>query len=530
MPSVHHLETHTHKTGIAFAEKDGFSLYLVILPKSWNPNQNRKGQFSKCSSTWTTENRFLLNLYENQRVELTFEGSEESKTHVLNLLLDKVSATSANQSSTDVIDDYHTELITDITKRTYNSTRFTDCVIVQNTDNITSVVSLLQLVQHSQFSTVDQTSFDTTQNQMLLPLLHYLFTKEMQTVQRYIRRGYVPTSEKIRAIRGRPDMRSVAKAEASGGTEVLCHYDEFEESTPLMRILVTALDIVAGGNWLTHMSSDVDNDLTISNTGEQSTDLRRTLHSIPSMIPSQALTVHRRIRLNRGTQIFARALSLAKHILADSQILPTQSETLSEEAWCWDVDMSDVWESILVQGFQKCRGINVSHYDQWCTNDSVPNTVYRAPIKAPFTDSTLSNRRPDILLTHQTKPSSHVNWIIDAKYSYFDQVPKNASREYQNQMLGYAYLTKDDEKPWVHQLALIYSTNRIPTQNDINQSKINGVWDSDWSNKPSLFQTLIQFPGVEYVQKSEYWNAYINEISNHLLIMLETDKSTSENK
>ena len=63
-------------------------------------------------------------------------------------------------------------------------------------------------------------------------------------------------------------------------------------------------------------------------------------------------------------------------------------------------------------------------------------------------------------------------------------------------------------------VGITYSTNRIPTQNDINQSKINGVWDSDWSNKPSLFQTLIQFPGVEYVQKSEYWNAYIDEISN----------------
>ena len=70
--------------------------------------------------------------------------------------------------------------------------------------------------------------------------------------------------------------------------------------------------------------------------------------------------------------------------------------------------MSDVWESILVQGFQKCRGINVSHYDQWCTNDSVPNTVYRAPIKAPFTDSTLSNRRPDILL-HIRLNLIHVN-------------------------------------------------------------------------------------------------------------------------
>ena len=152
-------------------------------------------------------------------------------------------------------------------------------------------------------------------------------------------------------------------------------------------------------------------------------------------------------------------------------------------------------------------------------------------MEAPSTllyDSTQSNRRPDILLTHQTNSSSTINWIIDAKYSYFDQVPKNASREYQNQMLGYTYLTKDDEKPWAHQLALIYSTNRIATQNDINQSQINGVWHSDWSNKPCLFQTLIQFPVMEHVKKPEYWNAYLNEISHHLLKMLEKDKSTSE--
>ena len=116
----------------------------------------------------------MLDLYENQRLELTFEGHEDIKTHVLNLLLDKVSATQTSKSSADVPQGYHTELITDITKRTYHSTRFTDCNTVQNTDNIVSVVSLLQLVQHSQFSTVDETSFgyNTESNKFSTFLLH----------------------------------------------------------------------------------------------------------------------------------------------------------------------------------------------------------------------------------------------------------------------------------------------------------------------------------------------------------------------
>lgn len=527
MARVQYLETHTHKAGVAFAEQQGLSLYLVVLPKSWNPHQNAKGKFSLCSFTWTTDTKALLTLYENQRLKLILDGNEDLKMDVLNRLLDKVSASrSSIDAQVDDLHNYHTELITDITERTFNSTQSKNTLSVSNTESIASILSLLQLVQHSQFNTVDETSFGITKNPMLIPFLHYLFTKEMQTIQRYIRRGYVPQSSKLRSIRGRPDILSVAISQSGGGTELLCHYDEFEESTPLMRVLVTALDIVTGGNWLTRMSTQTSNALTLWNTTEKSLDLRRTLHSIPSMNRHQALTTHKQIRLNRSTQIFSRILTLAKQILQNEPILPTPNRTLHQDAWCWDVDMSNVWESILVQGFQRCQDVNVTHYDHWYINRHLPNTVYTKEIHAPFTKQKQSNRRPDILLTQQTTTTS-INWIVDAKYSYFKQVPKNARRNDQNQMFGYTYLIKDTNKPWGHQLALIYTTDQMYPVNKTNKSQIEGAWHIGWSSKPFLHQTLVPFPSVQQVDCQQSWHQYINHISTQLHQFLHSEQDGS---
>ena len=209
--------------------------------------------------------------------------------------------------------------------------------------------------------------------------------------------------------------------------------------------------------------------------------------------------------------MFAAALEQARLILEDVQVLFDETMSLEETAWCWNVDMSNVWENILVQGYTNCLDLTVTHYDKWLDDkEQIENDVYTSRISSPFThtESMALIRRPDILLTYNDS-----NWIIDAKYSFYKTLPRNVGRDYQNQMFGYAYLTKAGTKPWCNQLALIYTTDAIsiPVEHALS-FPLQGSWHHDWGAIPRLHQFLVSFPTREHVQSLETWHTYVDQV------------------
>ena len=214
---------------------------------------------------------------------MTLSGDEEIKLSIIDSLLDKAKEESTKQKEElDQSGEEYTDVINEITKRMYFFSKHIDSNEPSAPKSLASFLSLLQLIQFSSFRSSDSTYFVRVRNPMLRPLMHHLFVKEMCDVQRHIRRGYVPRTETLGVIRGRIHSSSAARCDDSGETTLLCHYDEFEEGTHLLRVLVTALDVVASGNWLSRSHRGQKDLEGLASADSRAIELRRFLHTFPN--------------------------------------------------------------------------------------------------------------------------------------------------------------------------------------------------------------------------------------------------------
>ena len=553
-----YLQTHSYRVGIAYASMNNQSLTVVVLPKAWKKKQNRHGAIDINAQKWEHDDQFIC-VYENQYVHIDLVGSEdeisETTLHDRNETLEKLLSAVENDSkrkkqtketNENEEEDNNSSLLSDIGVRTFqqqknkitNDPNFfapeedeSNVAYPNKEQSIASILKLLSIVKYDEFQNPKGAQEEPKPNNMLKPLLHYRFMKEMLDNYHNIRRSYVPRTAYLGAIKGQIDPFSAARVDESGETLVRCHYDEFEEGTKLMKVLVSALDLVTSGNWLTQYRQQENvnqQELNLANTQNKAIQLRHFLHSIPSLPRRMARQQASQIRTNRMTAVFTKALEYAKLILEDRSLLYIQDNYQEELAWCWEVDMSDVWEEILftsLQQLEKENALNVQYYDK-----QKGTTIYPiAHITGAFGAS--SDSFPDILATTLT---AKANWILDAKYSYFRKLKGLPNGNYRDQMFRYLYLMSQeqgnnhnkqwkycrDSKPWADQLALIYTTS--PNHSDekllTNHKQSQGVWpwseDKNTTSSPNLYQLALPFPNNSTdIDSIDGWKKYIERMA-----------------
>lgn len=490
-----YVRAHSHQTGIAFAKNDTETLTVVVLPKTWNEQNTLRSRF-----LWgDKDSQGVFVLFENQIAQIQLGCEEEiiqTRRELFNTLLITI------EDSTEQSD---AQLLQESSYTRFISGGFE--IIeepLEAMEAIQQILHLLLLVQRTspkQFSSIHTSS---VLDEMLAPLLHQMFLDEIGKYIQKLRRGYVGKSETLNVLRGRPDSLSIGTLEEGGGSSLLCHFEDFVVATPISRVLVTALDIVTTGTWLSHFGGKHSFAKNIQKEGLQ---FRRYLHSIPSYSVVQALSVLKNIRFNKLNRNLQRSVELAKSILSQQMPLFSKLKIKNDDAWFWYVDMSDVWEKILVQAFSKIHKIQnqVVHYDHWRKNkEVVQNSVFPYDISGPFENT--PDRLPDILLKFGSQ-----NWIIDAKYSFYPKIKNKPSRNNQYQMFVYAYLTKENQETWVNDMALIYVTNGAPQS--LKGSNING-WNG--SKIPRLHQFSCTFPRPSNIISLNEWEGYMRELSVQL--------------
>ena len=114
------------------------------------------------------------------------------------------------------------------------------------------------------------------------------------------------------------------------------------------------------------------------------------------------------------------------------------------------------------------------------------------------------------------------NWIVDAKYSYYNSLPANADIHYRDQMFRYLFLTSKEQAenqnthdgyqfaktPWAQHLALVYTTDQEVPLRDSGQS-VQSIWLDSWGqDRPKLYQFAVKFPSREDVQSLDTWESY----------------------
>lgn len=182
----------------------------------------------------------------------------------------------------------------------------------------------------------------------LLVITQWLFVHHLTSKLRKIRRGYLSIVERTGVIRGRITSRGMIQHASSGLPSIECAHDDFTESRPLYRVLVTALERVASGSLAARYGLTewgVNQDLM-----RRAVHLRRQLSQIPGLPLPAAMEEVGRIRLGPLDREWSETLALAEEILfARPPMLGKASET--DPSLQWWIDTARLWEKVLEKGF-----------------------------------------------------------------------------------------------------------------------------------------------------------------------------------
>jgi hypothetical protein len=336
------------------------------------------------------------------------------------------------------------------------------------------------------------------------------FVSELNRLQHRIRKGYVPEEDRLSAIRGRITDRGVLDYEMTGIPLLECRFDEFVEATPLFRVLVTALDVVASG--ALRASLGVGSDWFGGSADLHPAALREQLRNIPSFPLPVARATAERLRLTRLQHEWQRPLDLAKRILRAESVATAASDD-NGGVTVWSMEMPALWEQILAGAIdaqsdwtiqRKRQGQKVSMPPPW------PNFGHY--------------RTPDLLLRSR-KRELRRTMILDAKYAPLDGTPSIA---YQNQMFVYSLLAENPPEA----LALVYPVMRegaVARRSDskrhsplnVERSKApNASAPAEAPSAPVLYTLEVPFPGHREVSDGTLWSEHLKRIGTEMMTTL----------
>jgi len=248
---------------------------------------------------------------------------------------------------------------------------------------------------------------------------------------RQLRRGYTPVEEEAPVIRGRMTQRGLLQAAARLGPRIECAHDEFTDTTPLFRVLVTALDRVASGALAE--AHGVAGWSVMAQVRGRAVHLRRQLHQLPSLPWAQAATEASRLSrwpLPRALGIWQPALQLARAILRDESVRPVASDD-GVVAQHWWLNTSKLWECILKQVCERAG---------WTV--TTPDVNATAREWSPWVELG-HTKRPDLLLDGPRsvdKPKQRRHVVADAKYKLLHNKVLSAGDQYQ--LFAYSHLAR----------------------------------------------------------------------------------------
>ena len=322
------------------------------------------------------------------------------------------------------------------------------------------------------------------------------FVHELHRLQHRIRKGYVPEEDRLAAIRGRITDRGVLDYEMTGIPLLECRFDEFVEATPLFRVLVTALDVVASGTLRSTLGVGTEG-LFGSGSEVHPMTMREQLRSIPSLPIPVARATAERLRLTRLQQEWQRPLDLARRILR-AESVETGEATQEGSMTVWTVDTPKVWESILEQAFRKVDGVTVDT---------------QQGMQPPW-QGLGAERRPDLTVTHENK-----TYLVDAKYKL--GTPGSSTAD-QYQLFAYSLVQPQQPAG----LALVY-----PLPEGAPLAKQHGTsFERESTNletagkgvsQPTLSLLQAPFPAPGQAQDEGEWQKYLISVGTRLKIALE---------
>jgi len=491
--------------GFATVGDANLSLTVMVLPKVWADLSERSSV-----QVWEAgQKHCVVRLYENRSSTLRIVGTStatHSKLELLNDLLKMVGKSEDRESAEDTAtDDKNSSVCQGLVSWSQPQGGHEDSEKMSSEEDAQKyfgqLAGLLQLVQRTSPEGEIEKLAGRKMSRVLEPLMHRLFVDEVAQNIHWIRRGYVTAEDDLLVVRGRVDERSLGEHLAGGRPVLRCRFDEFTGNTPLLRTIVTALDVVCRGTWMDRVGPGVG-------VAKKGLDYRSFLGDLPSVSTGQALYWARTIVLGPAQRRWTRALKLARDVLAVEAISKQEHEE-EERPQAWTVDTAELWERLLVK--MLIRG-GVERDD--IESEETPN---RFRVERAW-EGVGDKGKLDILVKHGDSGGGLQGLIIDGKYSQLDE-EKNShtpTSAYQYQMYYYAMLT-----PGCLHVVLAYPRNCPEHETEVmsESHKINVPGDDGNPKTGNIDLRVlgVPFPSCSDVLGYDAWNDFLDKTGENLV-------------
>ncbi len=414
--------------GLHLERVDGFGLSVLVLPKAWCGNKNSAvtvhsdGEHS-ATVVMHEGDEVRVNIVSNAVAAELVSRSQRSRSALRDVVIAEAALGERDSDTFEVDADSKRRLLVRIELAQSEWATKTDATAGKTHDALAKGMLALLEMSHRlrEVTRVDHdldasehwgALVDTQGRDMEPPLLllaQWRYVQGMERQLRRIRRGYVPTVGREPVIRGRITQRGLVQA-GMGELAIECAYDEFVETTPLYRILVTALDHVAMGamatrhgltGWSLHKEVQAS-----------AIRLRRQLAPIPSLPFAVAAQRAGQLRLPALHRDWQPLLDLARALLRDDA--PRGGAPRGTAcSFQWRISTAHIWEAWL-RAAAEGAGLIVES-----TGSSGAGTAIR-----PW-QNLGKPKRPDLVL-RSTAGAPCV--IVDAKYKRPPKTPSPADQ------------------------------------------------------------------------------------------------------
>jgi hypothetical protein len=324
------------------------------------------------------------------------------------------------------------------------------------------------------------------------PSLLRLLTHErlVQAVESLIFRArprYAELTEELSMPRGRLSARSLLFSQATGTPRVESTFDELSMDTPLLRVVASALRVVA--------SERLPRKIAVLRPGLQTraVHLLRHLAAVTLIDREQALLVAERLWLSPLDRLWESVVDAAAPVLRGLAVVPTDTDERSE-AILIQVSTEKFWEQCLQVALESAFGTVAVSRDAK-TGEGVSVPAPWAPWIQAGTDAAVP--APETFPDFMFRAARRVV-VADAKYKLGAGPTPNASDGYQ--LFAYSHLAtlggvKSD-------LAVVLYPIRAGARS--SQSELERLRDRAYP----LWLVRVPFPSRADLHTQASWNAY----------------------
>lgn len=320
----------------------------------------------------------------------------------------------------------------------------------------------------------------TTGLRPLRPLLHLTLVEAIEAQLHDIRRGYVPVTASVGAVRGRLLSDGLVRHIACRETRLSCRFDELTDAVPLYRILVTALRCIAIEG---RPGAPFGHERAFQHLGARSSVLLQQLSAVRPLARVEALRALSCLRLTRFERRWQRALDLAGLVLRADELAPQPSAAERSTAFSLEIVTPTFWEAVLRAALETLGSDHVVRLSQSAATSHQPWAGLGG------------TSRPDIMLGVDGRL-----WCIDAKYKRLGPGGQPSKAD-QYQLFAYSHLARHPEHAEPDVCVLAYPCHDAPRRSRHVRNPAAAAL--------SLFILHLPFPSPAQVQSPAGWRAYL---------------------